>query len=124
MLHRIHRGKFAANPGYTVVGSGPGPYPDNFRLNTYEEFRFPPMPGRTMQCGECHARDPLPDDRRHPTQQVLPVLEWSAACRGCHDAPSTIAHIETNTAPSGAESCAICHDPGEDQDVLRVHATR
>ncbi len=128
MLHRIHRGSKLANPTYTVVGAGTAAYPDNFTNHTYERVLFPALPGDTRQCAKCHGDANIaalfPDDRGHPTEQISPVRNWKQSCSGCHDSAAALAHMDANTAPSGVESCSICHDLGEDEDVLLVHEAR
>ena len=44
-----------------------------------------------------------------------------AACTACHDKPSTVAHVQVMTAPSGTESCETCHGLGAQWDVQTVH---
>jgi OmcA/MtrC family decaheme c-type cytochrome len=129
LLHRIHRGKTLANAaGFTTVGAGDDPYPDNFSLNTYEQIAFPAMPGATKHCAKCHGDTNTawmtPADRDHPTQQILPTQTWTNVCIGCHDASAAVAHMQSQTSPFGAEACAICHDQGEEYAVELVHETR
>ena len=62
--------------------------------------------------------------RAHLDPLVAPVTAWRAVCAECHDAPAQIAHMEAQTAPTGAESCAICHGPGEELSVENVHRPR
>lgn len=119
MLHKIHRGSDLANAAtYTVVGNGGNP-------STYEEVEFPAMPGGVKQCIRCHGNDAWkqPADRMHPSAS-LPVKTWTVVCGACHDSPSAQAHIAVNTSGSGAEACAICHGPGDDQAVEKVHVRR
>jgi len=123
LLHRIHRGQELAQP-YAVVGAGPDPYPDNFRVQAYDTFAFPAQPGRTTNCAKCHGSPAvglLPSERDHPTQQGEAVRVWGTACGSCHDSTATKAHIELNTSPSGLEACEICHGAGEAEDVALVH---
>ncbi len=126
LLHRIHRGREQPDPDFLVVGEGPAPYPDNFRTRSYAGFSpLPAMPGRALECAKCHGPGNdealLPDDRSHPTQQEDPVQVWRAACSGCHASSSTQAHIDSQTAPSGAEACEICHAEGEVEDAGLAH---
>jgi len=126
LLHRIHRGSSAADASYSVVGAGPGDYPDNFVLRTWAQVRYPTRPGGERNCGTCHvdAATLLPSDRAHPTQQVRQLDSWAAACGACHDSPPDLAHMAAQTAPNGAESCSICHAAGEDADTVAAHAVR
>ena len=128
LLHQIHRGRQLANPTFTVVGSGPDPYPDNFRAKTFETFSFPAQPGATQQCGQCHGGANtaalFPSDRNHPLEQLNPVLAWRAACSACHDSVASIAHMDVQTSPAGVEACSMCHGPGQIEDVLVVHQVR
>ena len=76
---------------------------------------------QVLDCGE----DPLADgdsycDARVVKSETL-MYPAAAACTGCHDAPAVTAHAETTTTASGAEACAVCHGPGADHDVQRVH---
>jgi OmcA/MtrC family decaheme c-type cytochrome len=57
-----------------------------------------------------------------PTETPLVLGPTSAACVSCHSSPDTIAHVQTNTAPSGGEACATCHGSGKTYDVELVHA--
>jgi len=57
-----------------------------------------------------------------PTETPLVLGPAGAACVSCHSSSDTIAHVQTNTAPSGAEACATCHGTGKTYDVAAVHA--
>ena len=129
LLHSIHRGSSLAKAAtFTVVGEGEAPWPDNFGLNSYAEIEFPAKPGATRHCTKCHGADnevwiePAPRD--HPTQQGLHVRSWRAACATCHDSDAALAHVDSQTSPSAAEACAICHGPGEDEEVELMHKAR
>ena len=129
MLHKIHRGADLANAeSYTVVGFGQG-YPNNFSEHTYEEVHFPAMPDGVLDCAQCHGDFSTawtqPEDRAHPTEQEVPVQEWTTVCNSCHDSSAEQAHIESQTSPtSGAESCSTCHGSGKIWDVERMHVVR
>jgi hypothetical protein len=43
---------------------------------------------------------------------------------GCHDSEAAGAHAELNTTASGVEACVVCHGPGSEADVSRVHPIR
>ena len=38
--------------------------------------------------------------------------------------PRSRRHIDSQTSPAGVESCAICHGPGEFEDVAIKHKIR
>lgn len=38
--------------------------------------------------------------------------------------PLATAHIATQSTPSGVEACAVCHSPGDELSVERVHRVR
>lgn len=129
LLHSIHRGSSLAKAAtFTVVGEGAAPWPDNFGLNSYAQIEFPAKPGATRHCTKCHGEEnevwiePAPRD--HPTQQGLHVRSWRAACATCHDSDAAQAHVDSQTSPTGAEACAICHGPGEDEEVELMHKVR
>ncbi len=128
MLHKIHRGEELANAStYTVVGFGSAAFPNNFTAHTYGEVVFPAMPGTVSNCTVCHGASNTsweePSDRNHPTDQGSPVLRWAAVCGACHDSDDAQAHIEVQTSGAGAESCGVCHGPGKEWNVERVHKT-
>jgi OmcA/MtrC family decaheme c-type cytochrome len=54
----------------------------------------------------------------------------SAACSGCHDSATAVAHMKANggtvfgprtTALANTEQCLICHGPGKTADIKAVH---
>ncbi|HEX6811274.1 MAG TPA: hypothetical protein VF384_06605 [Planctomycetota bacterium] len=96
-------------------------------LHSFHENVFPGMPGGVQDCAKCHGANnsawAMPADRLHP-QQTRPTRSWRAACSSCHGSAAQVAHIDANTSPSGAESCAICHGTGENLDVRTVHRIR
>lgn len=121
MLHAIHHGReLAAGADYEVVGFGGA-------STTYEHVGFPVVPGGTKDCASCHGtantawRDVAA--RSHPSGTVEARV-YRAACASCHDSPAALAHIDANTSPSGAESCAICHGANDDENIERVHRAR
>lgn len=128
MLHKIHRGEDLANASsYQIVGFGSGAYPDNYGISSFAEVAFPAMPGGVSNCTICHGASNTsweePSDRNHPDEQGSPVLRWKAVCGACHDSDDAQAHIEVQTSGSGAESCGVCHGPGKEWNVERVHKT-
>jgi len=46
----------------------------------------------------------------------------TAACAGCHTSDAAKAHIETQTAGGGRESCVVCHAVGREFSVIKSHA--
>jgi OmcA/MtrC family decaheme c-type cytochrome len=126
LLHKIHRGQELEDESYRVVGAGTAPYPDNFVARVYHDYTtLPSYPDRTLDCARCHGESNtaalLPAEREHPSAQSRPLQTWRPACASCHDGDAVIAHVDSNTAPNGAEACAICHDPGELADGLFAH---
>jgi OmcA/MtrC family decaheme c-type cytochrome len=128
MLHKIHRGEDLANAStYTIVGFGAAAWPNNFGTATYADVVFPALPGGVENCTKCHGTGNTawiqPSDRNHPTVEGLSVRSWRAVCGSCHDSDAAAAHIDAQTAPSGIESCAVCHGPGRDWNVQNEHKT-
>ena len=122
MLHKIHMGKDLADAStYAVIGS-------EGNIANWAQVVFPPMPGGVRNCFVCHGADndswKLPADRDYPTGQSPTVHEWASVCGACHADEATTAHIAANTAPNGAESCHVCHGPGEEESVELVHKAR
>jgi OmcA/MtrC family decaheme c-type cytochrome len=129
MLHKIHRGEELDHAStYTVVGFGSTAYPNNFGLASYGEVVFPTMPAGVKQCTTCHGTLNTawiePSARTHPAGQLLPTRAWRAACGSCHDSDAAQAHIDSQTSPSGAEACAVCHDPDGLFNVELMHKVR
>jgi len=48
----------------------------------------------------------------------------TSVCTSCHDGDDVKAHVETNTAPDGAEACPVCHQEGSIEAVSLVHASQ
>ncbi|MFO0985269.1 MAG: cytochrome c3 family protein [Planctomycetota bacterium] len=122
MLHKMHMGKQLTKT-YQVNGVFLG-VPYQFDGN---ESADPVQPGGTAQCIACHGEASAawqqPGARNHPTQQTQPLRGWRAVCGSCHDSDATAAHIDSNTAPSGFEGCAVCHEPGKQWPVDLMHRT-
>ena len=119
MLHAIHMGQDLANAStYAVIGS-------EGDTGNWAEVVFPSMPGGVRNCFVCHGADndswKVPPDRDYPTGQSPKVHEWASSCGGCHAEEDATAHMAVMTAPDGAESCGVCHGPGEDQSVELMH---
>ena len=128
MLHKIHMGKELANGStYVVNGFGSGAFPNNYTAHAYDEVGFPAMPGGVSNCSLCHGAGNTawlePSTRNHPTDQGTPVQRWAAVCNACHDSDDAVAHAAVQTTTGGAESCGVCHGPGKDWSVERVHRT-
>jgi OmcA/MtrC family decaheme c-type cytochrome len=116
LVHRIHAGH-ELEDDYTVYG---------FRgsVHNYNEVLFP---GNLANCENCHVSNSfdVPSGGVESTNTLnefySPMPPNSTACVGCHDSVGAAAHTFINTAPFG-ESCDVCHGPGTDYDVGRVHA--
>ncbi len=125
MVHKIHMGSELTNASsYTLVGFGPGGPPNNFSTHTYEDVLFPALPGAARSCQTCHdasASWQSPSDRDHPTEQGLPVRVWGTVCGSCHDSADATLHIDGQTTAGGVEACAVCHGPGKELGVEKVH---
>lgn len=120
LIHKVHMGKDLTNAAqYEVVGVFLGvPYGV-----TYEEVGFPSTRGGASDCAKCHGNNSSwrsPAERVHP-QATTPTRAWRAACASCHDSSATVAHIDSQTTPTGVESCAVCHGAGRVEDVMKVH---
>jgi len=145
MVHKIHRGN-QLEQGY-VIGGFPAPTVSN-PGGTPEDFGKVAFPGNLKACWACHASTsyqlPLPVGLiPTKTQQVLqcddnPLVSnvyctnrsvqsesfmqpIGAACTGCHDGASTVAHAQIMTAQNGVESCETCHGSGKQWDIQVVH---
>jgi hypothetical protein len=124
MLHKIHMGEELANASsYDVVGFGSSAYPNNFGVTNFGEILFPALPGGVRNCEKCHGNDAWhePAPRAHPTDQGAPIRRWSVVCGACHDTTDAQAHISVQTDAGGNESCGVCHGPGKEWNVERVH---
>jgi OmcA/MtrC family decaheme c-type cytochrome len=112
MVHRIHTGEELSRPyklGNTVLS----------------EFAYP---GDRRQCGACHVNGseqlPLADNLlpvKDAASPLNPLPPATAACTGCHDSRTVLAHADANTSKLG-ESCAACHGPDADQSVTKAHS--
>jgi hypothetical protein len=123
MLHKIHMGAELDNPSaYIINGFGQG-YPNNFSEHSYENVVFPPFNGEAKQCVACHGSSDsweVPGNRSHPTEQMLPSLDWTASCGSCHNSPAAGAHMATQMAGS-VEACSVCHGQGGVEAVDLIH---
>lgn len=96
-VHRIHAADKLTRP-FTYIRS-------NGAVLDYTKVGYPHNPA---DCTTCHEGS---------TWQT----PSGAVCTSCHDSTAALAHAELNTAPTWGESCAICHDPGREYGVDRVH---
>jgi OmcA/MtrC family decaheme c-type cytochrome len=128
LLHRIHHGKeLSEGDSFLYVIGGGTTFPNNYSTTTFAEAGFPAMPGGTRNCTKCHGtttdgwKEPAP--RNHPAQ-TTPTHSWRTACGSCHDGSDVQAHIKAQTAPTGVESCNVCHGPGNLHGVELRHKPR
>ncbi len=116
LIHRIHTGENQESP-FVVFGFGGRPV-------DFSEVRYP---GDRRDCAKCHENNaqqvPLSGQRLNvvnPAGFINPAGPITAACTGCHTAPGASAHALANTT-SLSESCAVCHQPGAEFSVDKVH---
>ena len=74
------------------------------------------LPGCTGKATQVHIAPVLGGDHSKATMETA-----VAVCASCHDSTDAQAHINVQTDSMGNESCGICHGPGKDEDVERVH---
>jgi len=122
MLHKIHMGEELANASQYFVAGNQG------ASSNYAEVVFPTMPGGVRNCFMCHGAETEgwqePGNRDYPTGQTPTVHEWASTCGACHAEDDAVAHIDAMTAPSGAESCALCHGIDKEFSVEVMHKPR
>jgi OmcA/MtrC family decaheme c-type cytochrome len=130
LIHKLHRGEALEKQSYIVYGFGSAP--KNYTAHDFAEVRFP---GDLRNCAKCHTGTtyllPLPsgllptvasvvsDGAETVVGHVPPIQD---ACLACHDGDDVAAHAQSNTAPSGAEACGVCHGEGGIEAVSDVHA--
>src|SRR6185369_8507995 len=125
LIHKLHRGDALAEQPYIVYGFGSSP--KNYTAHDFGELRFP---GNLRNCATCHTgtsyQVPLPSGVLPTVESVVSGAVESVtghlpptqdACLACHDTPDAAAHAETNTTPSGAEACGVCHGEGGTEAV-------
>lgn len=137
MIHKIHRGEaleqqpyliygFGVPPlGYTVHDFGEVLYPGDLRIcdtcHVNGSHLLPPYPGTALATLRTQldpaTGNPIPAD----PDRIAPI---TAVCTSCHDGDTAEAHAATQTAPDGAEACAVCHQEGREFAVSRAHAGR
>lgn len=122
LIHKIHTGEELGEP--FVVYGGPPAKPAPIDLG---EIRFP---GDRRNCAKCHEKGtyelPLPAGL---LSTVMPQADGSirnvppitAACTSCHTKEAAKAHVETQIASGGKESCVVCHAVGREFSVDRAH---
>jgi OmcA/MtrC family decaheme c-type cytochrome len=119
MIHRLHSGGSIANP-LVVYGGGGTP-------TSFSDVVFP---GNLADCQTCHlpntygvplADNVLPTTVTQSPTVVLSTLPTRSVCTACHDAKEAIGHTELQTTSSGIETCEVCHGPGAEFDVTKVH---
>jgi OmcA/MtrC family decaheme c-type cytochrome len=128
MIHHIHGGadiKAYTGASYIVVGYG-GSH------NDFSDVRYPVMnssggTGNIGYCEMCHVNDSeqnLPVGLNAvtvPQSSVNPMPRTTADCTACHATESALSHAVGNTSSLG-ESCKVCHAPGADFAVSKMHA--
>lgn len=107
MLHKIHRG---------------AELPDAATYPFATAGEFPAMPGGVRNCVRCHGNEAWkqPSAREHGSAEV-PVRVFGVVCGSCHSSEDAQAHIDVKTTTGGAESCGVCHGPGREWSVERMH---
>jgi OmcA/MtrC family decaheme c-type cytochrome len=116
-----------AQKPYIVYGFGSGS--PGYSIHDFSEVRFP---GDLRICESCHVEGSqlippypgtaLPTLRTQldpATGEAVPAdppqtEPITSVCTACHDSDAAIAHAQTQTAPDGAEACAVCHAEGRD----------
>jgi len=125
MIHKIHTGEELNQKPYIVYGFGPAPA--NFTKHDFAEVLFP---GDRRNCEKCHLEGtqllpPFPAEALGPViahldpetgMQIIDGRQGpiGAVCGACHDSDAAQAHIETQTAMAGGESCEVCHAEGRE----------
>ena len=122
LIHKLHTGEELGEP-YILYGGPPAsPGPIDFG-----EVRFP---GDRRNCAKCHEKGtyeiPLPPG---VLATAVPQLEGgpktippiTAACVGCHTNEAARAHIDTQIASGGRESCLVCHATGREFSIAKSH---
>ncbi len=123
MVHRIHLGENAEEGGqltpYIVYGF-------HGSVNDFSDVRYP---AQLTHCEKCHVNEtdeaPVPDGRiavTNPRAFINPTPPTTAACTACHTAQDASAHASLQTSPTLGESCGVCHGPGAEFAVDKVHA--
>jgi OmcA/MtrC family decaheme c-type cytochrome len=137
LIHKLHRGEALEHKPYIVYGFGSGS--PGYTKHDFSEILFP---GDLRICESCHVegselippypgtalptlRTQLDPATGNPVPADPPQTEPIASvCTACHDSDAAQAHVETQTAPDGAEACAVCHAEGRDVAVSVAHSGR
>lgn len=118
LIHRIHRGENGNQP-FIVYGFGS-------TAHDFSEVRFP---GDITKCQTCHLEGTYNKllDGHQPTvitqgDAVVSVEQPNrAVCTSCHDTAAAEGHAELQTTDSGVETCLVCHGPGREVDITKIH---
>ena len=122
LIHKLHTGEEIGEP-YVIYGGSPAsPGPIDFG-----EVRFP---GDRRNCAKCHEKGTyelplLPQVLATPVPQAdgsrVAVPPITAVCSACHTKDPAKAHIETQTAAGGRETCVVCHAKDREFSVTKAH---
>jgi OmcA/MtrC family decaheme c-type cytochrome len=119
LIHGLHSGGQLVNP-LVVYGFGGNEY----------NFSHVVFPGNLASCQTCHVPGsyglPLaggiqPTTITQDGVLVDSVLPIRSTCASCHDSQAVAGHAELQTTASGIETCEVCHGPGKEFDVIKVH---
>jgi OmcA/MtrC family decaheme c-type cytochrome len=120
MIHKIHTGA-ELDPDAPFVVAG-----HNNSINDFSEVLFP---GDRRVCTICHidGTQQLPLQKgllstNTPYDFLSPQPPISGACLSCHNSLPAAAHANLNISPTLGEACEVCHKPGADFSVDRMHA--
>ena len=119
LIHRIHNGAASAT-GLQVYGFG----------GSLHDFSQVVFPGNLSNCQNCHLANAyglplgpgvLGTTITQEAEVVFSTAAVKSVCTACHDAPAAEGHIDLQTTPEGIETCEVCHGPGREFDVVRIH---
>jgi OmcA/MtrC family decaheme c-type cytochrome len=119
LIHGLHSGGQLTDP-LVVYGFGGREY----------DFSHVVFPGNLASCQTCHvpgsyglpfARGLQPTTVSQDGALVDSTLPIRSTCTSCHDSEPVAGHAELQTTASGIETCAVCHGPGKESDVIKVH---